>query len=165
MTDFESLIQRLARAKVDFILIGGAAATAHGSTRLTTDLDIVYARTPQNMERLAGCLAALHPSLRDAPPGLPFRMDAETIKRGLNFTLTTDSGALDLFGDITGGGTYEELLPHTVTLEVFGVSCRCLGLKRLIEVKRAAGRPRDLDAVAELEILSEEQEKHKGTAG
>jgi hypothetical protein len=92
-------------------------------------------------------------------------MDAETVKRGLNFTLTTDSGALDLFGEITGGGTYEELLPHTVTLEVFGVSCRCLGLQRLIEVKRAAGRPRDLDAVAELELLAEEQEKHKGPSG
>ncbi len=165
MTDFESLIQRLARAKVDFILIGGAAATAHGSTRLTTDLDIVYARTPQNIERLSACLASLHPALRDAPAGLPFRMDAETVKRGLNFTLTTDSGALDLFGEITGGGTYEELLPHTVTLEVFGVSCRCLGLQRLIEVKRAAGRPRDLDAVAELELLAEEQEKHKGPSG
>ena len=69
----------------------------------------------------------------------------------------TDLGALDLFGEITGGGRYEDLLPHSITLELFGVSCRCLELRRLIEVKRAAGRPRDLEAVAELEALLEEE--------
>ncbi len=77
----------------------------------------------------------------------------------LNFTLVTDLGDLDLFGEITGGGRYEDLLPHTIMLELFGTSCRCLGLKRLIEVKRAAGRPRDLEAVAELEALLEMKER------
>lgn len=101
----------------------------------------------------------MRPILRDAPPGFPFRFDAETITRGLNFTLATDLGALDLFGDITGGGGYDDLLPHTIMLDLFGVSCRCLGLKRLTEVKRAAGRPRDLEAVAELEALLEMKEK------
>ncbi|HJU06090.1 MAG TPA: hypothetical protein VJ692_13145 [Nitrospiraceae bacterium] len=74
--------------------------------------------------------------------------------------MSTDLGDLDLLGEITGGGSYDDLLPYAVTLNLFGVSCQCLGLKRLIEVKRAAGRPRDLDAVAELEALLEEREKH-----
>lgn len=162
MTDFASLIRLLAQHHVEFILVGGAAATAHGSARLTQDLDVVYRRTPENVARLAACLATHAPYLRDAPPGLPFRFDAETITRGLNFTRTTDLGALDLFGDITGGGGYDDLLPHTIMLDLFGVSCRCLGLKRLTEVKRAAGRPRDLEAVAELEALLEMKEKTPG---
>ncbi|MGH6630968.1 MAG: hypothetical protein ACREB3_14660, partial [Burkholderiales bacterium] len=56
----------------------------------------------------------------------------------------------------TEGGRYEDLLPHSINLQLYGVSCRCLGLKRLIEVKRAVGRPRDLEVVAELEALREE---------
>jgi hypothetical protein len=75
--------------------------------------------------------------------------------------LITDVGALDLLGEITGGGSYEDLLPHTIEIDIFGVSCRCITLSRLIEVKRAAGRPKDLDALAELETIHEEQESSK----
>lgn len=158
MTDFAALIRLLSQHNVEWILIGGAAATAHGSARLTQDLDIVYRRTPNNIARLAACLAPYHAYLRDAPPSLPFRLDAETIQRGLNFTLTTDLGALDLFGEIPGGGSYENLQRDTVEIKLFGVVCRCLSLRRLIDVKRAAGRPRDLEVVAELEALLEESE-------
>ena len=159
MTDFASLIRLLIEHKVEFILVGGAAATAHGSARLTQDLDIVYRRTPDNIAKLVACLKPQTPYLRGALPGLPFQFDTQTIARGLNFALSTELGALDLLGEITGGGCYEDLLPHTIMLKVFGTDCRCLGLRRLIEVKRAAGRPRDLEVVAELEILLEENEK------
>ena len=111
------------------------------------------------MARLAACLASHRPYLRDAPSGLPFRLDSETIQRELNLTLMTDLGALDLFGEFTGGGRYEELVNDTIQIELFGVTCRCLGLNRLIEVKRAAGRPRDLETVAELEALRDERER------
>lgn len=156
MTNFEALLRLLVEAGVEFIVVGGAAATAHGSARLTKDLDIVYRRTPENIRRLVQCLASHAPYLRGAPPGLPFTLDVPTIQRGLNFTLVTDLGALDLLGEITGGGQYEDLLPHSILLRLYGIECRCLGLNRLIEVKRAAGRPRDLEAVAELEALREE---------
>src|SRR5207249_8667496 len=63
--------------------------------------------------RRSSDLTPYHPYLRGAPPGLPFRWDAQTLERGLNFTLTTDLGALDLLGEITGGGRYAELLAHT----------------------------------------------------
>jgi hypothetical protein len=66
---------------------------------------------------------------------------------------------VDLLGEIAGGGGYERLLPHAVTVTVFGVECRCLGLAKLIEVKRAAGRPKDLMAVADLEVLLEERDR------
>lgn len=156
MFDVEGLLRRLAEHDVEFILVGGVAATVHGSARLTSDLDVVYARTAGNIDRLASALAPLTPSLRGAPAGLPFRLDSATVRRGLNFTLTTTLGDIDLLGEIAGGGGYAGLLPDTREIDVFGIRCRCLTLDRLIEVKRAAGRPKDLEVVAELEALREE---------
>ena len=163
MTDYAALLEAIARSKVEFILVGGAAATAHGSSRLTLDLDIVYSREYDNIQRLVASLAPFQPYLRGAPPGLPFRWDVETVQRGLNFTLTTTSGAIDLLGEIAGGGGYAHLLKDTIVLCVFGIECRCLSLERLIHVKRAAGRPKDLEVIAELEAILEES-KARGEA-
>ncbi|MCA9794687.1 MAG: hypothetical protein KC910_22925 [Candidatus Eremiobacteraeota bacterium] len=157
MTDFKALIRRLHENSVDFIVVGGFAGTVHGATRLTVDLDIVYSRTQENIENLTRALDGLDPYLRGAPPGLPFKFDAPTVLRGCNFTLTTAAGALDLLGVVTGGGAYEELVDHSELVDVFGCEIRCLSLSKLIEVKRAAGRPKDFEAIAELERLAEEQ--------
>jgi len=156
MTDFRALLATLVEHGVEFIVVGGVAATVHGASRLTRDVDVVYSRSGDNLDRLVAALAPYRPYLRDAPPGLPFRWDRDTLQRGLNFTLTTDIGAIDLLGEITGGGGYEALLSHSVEIEVFGLTMRCLGLEKLIEVKRAAGRPRDLEAIAELEAIRDE---------
>ncbi len=102
MTDFASLIRLLAQNDIQYIVVGGAAATAHGAARLTQDLDIVYRRAPDNIAKLAECLSSHSPYLRGAPPGLPFSLDANTIQSRLNFTLVTDLGDLDLLGEITG---------------------------------------------------------------
>ncbi|MCA1558861.1 MAG: hypothetical protein LC753_05385 [Acidobacteria bacterium] len=155
-TDFEGLLRRLLQDGVQFVLVGGLAATVHGSARSTFDVDIVYSRSRENIERLVRALAPLQPYLRGAPPGLPFRLDVETIERGLNFTLETTLGDLDLLGEVTGGGKYEELLPGTVEIELFGYHGRVVTLSKLIFLKRAAGRPKDNDALAELEALFEE---------
>ncbi len=156
MTDFRGLLGALCNAHVEFILVGGVAATVHGSARLTQDVDIVYARNIDNLRRLVDALGPLHPYLRGAPVGLPFRLDEATLRAGLNFTLTTTLGDVDLLGEIVGGRTYDELLPHTIEVEIFGSRCRCLDLETLIRVKRAAGRPKDLEAIAELEAILEE---------
>lgn len=156
MTDFRRLLIALAQVRVEFIVIGGAAAAAHGSARLTQDLDLLYRRIPENITRLVRALSPYNPYLRGAPPGLPFVWDEKTLLRGLNFTLTTDVGDVDLFGEIVGGG-YDDLAADSVRLEVFGTSCLCLSLSQLIRVKRAAGRPRDLEVLAELEAIQEER--------
>ena len=159
MTDYRQLIRSLVAGRVEFIIVGGAAAIAHGASRLTEDLDIVYRREQKNVEALIKSLAPFAPYLRGAPGGLPFKWEVQTIRNGLNFTLTTSLGPLDLFAEITLGGTYDDLLPYAVTLDVFDLKCLCLGLERLIEVKRAAGRPRDFDAIAELQALLEERSR------
>jgi predicted nucleotidyltransferase len=158
VTDFQRLIGTLADAEVEFVIVGGLAATAHGSARLTQDVDVVYSRSPANLKRLVAALSPFQPYLRGAPRGLPFDWSSSTLRRGLNFTLTTTVGDIDLLGEVTGGGVYEDLLPHTAAMDFFGHSCRCLDLPWLIRVKRAAGRPKDLEAVAELEALLEEGE-------
>jgi len=159
MTDFRVLLTALTDAELEFIIVGGAAATAHGASRLTEDLDIVYRRAAENLRHLVAALKDYAPYPRGAPLGLPFCWEERTIANGLNFTLTTTHGDLDILGEITGGGGYEQLLPHTVVLKLFGVECRCLSVSRLIEVKRAAGRPKDYDAIAELEAIQEERDR------
>jgi predicted nucleotidyltransferase len=157
VTDFARLLRVLHEHRVEYIIVGGLAATIHGSARLTQDVDVSYARSDANLARLVRALAPLDPYLRGAPPGLPFDWSVATLRAGLNFTLTTSAGALDLLGEIAGGGRYEDLLPRTVVVELFGHEVRCLDLDTLIQTKRAAGRVRDLEAIAELEVLREER--------
>ena len=153
MIDFAAVLRAFSEAGVRFIIVGGAAATAHGSARLTQDLDLVYRRDEENLRRLARALESQEPYLRGVQPGLPFVLDEQTLRSGLNFTLTSKWGDLDLLGEITGGGGYDDLVDGSVEIELFGVRCLCLGLATLIDVKRAAGRPKDLEAIAELEEL------------
>ena len=157
--NFSELLPLLVRHGVRFIVIGGGAAIAHGLARLTYDVDVVYARAADNIRNLVAALQDHQPYLRGAPPGLPFRWDEQTIQAGLNFTLTTALGDLDLLGEVTGGGSYEDLLPYTEELAVFNVRCRFITLERLIQLKRAAGRPKDLEVIAELQALLEERRR------
>jgi len=156
VTDFNALLRILTENKVEFIIVGGAAATALGSARLTFDLDIVYNRSKENIERIVNALQATTPYLRGAPPGLPFSWDVQTVERGLNFTLTTTLGPLDILGEIVGGGGYEQLRSKTITVEIAGTECLSLNLESLIQVKRAAGRPKDLEVIAELQRIRDE---------
>lgn len=117
-----------------------------------------------NIERLAAALAPLHPYLRGAPAGLPFRLDAATLSRGLNFTLTTDLGAIDLLGEVAGGGSYDAVVADAETASIGGQTIRCVSLPRLIALKRAAGRPKDLVILGELEALLDERQSGPGTA-
>ena len=160
-TEFRELIARLTEAGVEFIVVGGVAAGALGAARVTLDLDVVYRRTPENLDRVVSALTPYAPYPRGAPPNLPFVWDRRTVEFGLNFTLTTSIGFVDLLAEIAGGGTFEALLSHTVRLDVFGVSCLCLDLDTLIRTKRAAGRPKDYEALAELESIREERDRRR----
>jgi hypothetical protein len=153
MIDYERLIASLVDGEVDFIIVGGVAATFHGSSRLTSDLDVVYARSAENIDRMVRALAPLSPYLRGAPPGLPFHFDAKTVRAGLNFTLTTSAGPLDLLGDMAGGFEFDVLRNRSIAVELFGKPCRIIDLESLIKAKRAAGRPKDFEVIAELEII------------
>jgi hypothetical protein len=111
------IVAVLADAGAEFVVVGGLAAQAHGSARLTQDANFLYRRTSENIQRLTVALEPFAPYLRGAPPGLPFRFDPDTVKRGLNFTLSTSLGDVDHLGEIVGGGTYEDVESDCVRLE------------------------------------------------
>src|SRR5215207_5648620 len=98
---FDEILPLLTAHQVRFIVIGGGAAIAHGSARATYDVDVVYARDTKNFRNLVTALQPHQPYLRGAPPGLPFRWDERTLQAGLNFTLTTTLGDLDLLGEVS----------------------------------------------------------------
>lgn len=158
-TRFGELIQLLSAGQVEFIVIGGVAAALHGSAHLTFDLDVLYRRTGENLARVAAALRPVHPYLRGAPAGLPFALDPPTLARGLNFTLTTSLGDVDLLGEVAGGGTYDQLYSESEEATLYEVKVRVVSLRRLIALKRAAGRPKDFDMLAGLEALLEERER------
>lgn len=157
MIGLERLLGALCDANVEFIIVGGIAARAHGSARITQDIDVSYARSSENLARIITALAPFAPYLRGAPRGLPFEWSVTTLRNGLNFTLTTTVGDIDLLGEITGGGDYHALVAHSTVVTVFGKDVRLLDLPWLIRVKRAAGRPKDYEVIAELEALLEER--------
>jgi hypothetical protein len=102
---------------------------------------------------LAEALQSVHARLRNAPEDIPFILDAETLRRGLNFTFTTDIGSLDLLGEVRGVGSYEDMLVGSDRFELFGYSFAVIEIGKLIVAKRTAGRAKDLISVAELEAI------------
>ena len=152
----DDVVRLLARHEVRYVLVGGLAAITHGSSLVTVDVDICYARDRPNLERLAAALLEVHADLRGAEPGLPFRLDARTLERGDSFTFTTDLGAIDILGTPTGTDGYDDLARTADTLELFGHDVLVASVDDLIRMKRAAGRTKDLLAVEELAALRDE---------
>lgn len=159
MLPSQDLLNCLLDQGVDFVVIGGVAAVVHGSAYVTRDLDLCYSRTAESLDRIVAALKPQNPRLRGAPPDLPFKWDARTLRAGLNFTLDTDMGAIDLLGEVAGIGGYQEALAASEPIELFGRPCRVLTLEALIRSKRAAGRQRDMEHVMALEALQELRSK------
>lgn len=156
---FIAVVEALRAHNVRFLVIGGVAMNAYGSHFVTRDIDIYYARDLQNLSALAEALAPFHPRLRGVEGGLPFRWDARTLRSGLNFTLNTDAGALDLLAEVPGDDSFEALWSRSTERPLFGVPVRVVSLDDLIGMKRAAGRDKDKLHLRELERLQAVQEE------
>ena len=150
------ILEEFAQAGVDFVVIGGVAGGAHGSSYGTFDVDLAYARDDANLERIAGVLQRLGAELRGAPTGLPFLLDAETLRRGANFTFSTELGSIDILGDPAGAPPYERLRSEATTIDVRGHRVRIASLDHLIAMKEAAGRTKDKLMATEYRVLSDE---------
>ena len=151
--DIETLLSVLQQHKVEFIVIGGVAMIAHGSNHATLDMDVCYNRTPANLAALADALTSMHACLRGLPKGLPFKIDVPTLQAGLNFTLETDGGDLDILGEVSGVGAYAQAFAHSEEREIYGRRVRVLSLDGLIAAKKAAARHKDQSHLLELEAL------------
>src|SRR5690348_13352989 len=118
--EFESAVQALCDADVEFVVIGGLSATFHGSARVTYDLDICYSRTSGNLRRLVKALAPSHPRPRDFPDELPFIWDEPTLRNASLLTLRTDLGEIDLLAEVAGLGAYDDVKARSIVVEAFG---------------------------------------------
>jgi predicted nucleotidyltransferase len=151
----ERIAQTLADHGVDFLVVVGQAEYLFGGNRPTFDVDLCYRRTPDNLRRLAAALQPLKPTLRDAPPGLPFRPDAHTLAMGTNFTFRTDAGDLDLLGHVEPLGGYDQLAPNAETYDLGDFTLRTISLEDLIRVKEHLRREKDRESLRQLLALRE----------
>ena len=148
------MLRGLTRKKVKFVVVGGVAAAAHGSSRVTNDLDICYDATDRaNLVALSSVLASWNAYPRGIESGLPFILDDRTLFGAPVLTLTTAQGDIDVMDRIAGVGDYAAVHRHSEHITALGVRFRLLELRSLIDSKRAAGRPRDHDHLPELEAL------------
>jgi hypothetical protein len=148
-----ALLRRLVGADVDFVVIGGIAAIAHGSPQITQDLDISYAGDAENLDRLGKALVALGARLRGVTDDVPFVPDGRTLRHTRVLTLDTPDGPLDLLAEPDASGGYARLRANAIEAAVSGVTVRIAGLEDLIAMKKAAGRPKDRVYVEELEAI------------
>jgi hypothetical protein len=156
-TDLRAVLAALAEQQAEFVIIGGVALVASGSSRVTEDLDICYGRSKENIARVAKALAPFRPTLRGAPPELPFVLDAQSLRSGLNFTLSTTAGDLDLLGEVPGVGTFADVSKDAVEVELLGCRVHIMSLDALERSKRAAGRAKDLLDLAEIRELRKQR--------
>ena len=155
MIKFEPAIKALTEADVEFVIIGGVAISFHSSGYVTKDLNFCYLRTVENLKRIVRAFAPFKPRLRGFPDELPFIWDERTLQNGTNFTLTTTIGEIDMLGEVSGVGNFEEVKKNSVEGEIYGCKVRLLSIEALINAKKAAGRTKDLLVLPELEALQE----------
>jgi predicted nucleotidyltransferase len=154
--DLRRLLGPLVSHGVNFVLIGGMAGIALGSSYPSYDLDVAYARDKANVKRLVLALGEIGVRLRGGPDALPFQLDERTIENGANFTFVTPFGDLDVLGDVAGIRSYEELATGSEEKDIFGLPVRVASLDHLIAMKRAADRPKDRNMVEEYIVLADE---------
>ena len=151
------MLRGLVSAGVEFVVVGGVAGALHGAERVTNDLDIVYDATDDaTLTALAALLASWSSYPRGVEKGLPFIMDVRTLRGAPMLTLSTSEGDLDILDRIDGVGSYASVARHSQRVEAFDLAFRILDLPTLIRAKRASGRPKDREALLELEVLRDE---------
>lgn len=154
MVKFKEFLTALHEAKAEMIIVGGLAAILHGSSYITNDLDICYRRTKKTYQALVHALSPFKPQLRGPKrEKIPFLFDEKTLQQGLNFTLITTHGDIDLLGELQGIGGYDQLLPAAKAMTVYDMEFKVIGLEDLIQSKKAVRRTKDLLHLDELEAL------------
>lgn len=155
VVDFSDILKALDREHVKFLLVGGVAAIGHGMTHSTNDIDICYERSPINIAALVRALSPSKPKLRTRDGAVPFLFDEKAIANGINFTLDTDWGWVDLLGEVTGIGVYADFASRAAKVDYRGITVDIISLDDLILAKKAAGRTKDKLHLLELEAIWE----------
>jgi hypothetical protein len=152
MVSILELISRLSKAGVEFVIVGGAAASLHGSPVLTNDLDVCCPMTEQNMKRLIDAIGPLNPVWFD-PRRIPLPRDPIELAKFRTMLLVTDLGRFDVLREVEPIGTYDAVFAESDIIEIEGVNVRVLNIDALIKAKTLAGRDKDKFGVSHLEAV------------
>jgi hypothetical protein len=157
--DFVNLLERLTKASVDFVVVGGFAGVVHGCTYVTQDIDICCDLTHDNLNALQQALRDLHPVHRMTPNRKEFEISEQNYEQFKNLYLDTDIGQLDCMSFIDGLGDFREVKRASELHEVEKTQLSVLSLDALIRAKQVMDRPRDTEAILQLEAIRKLKEQ------
>ncbi len=155
MQDFQRLIGLLAENEVRFVIIGGFAASLYGSSCVTEDIDLCIPFDAENMQSLLNAFRDIHPAHRLIGKSRPLDEGADQLSRFKNLYLQTDLGSIDLLSEVAGVGRFNDVMEHSVEIELYGMPCCVLDIESLIRTKREMARPKDQEAIRQLEAIKE----------
>jgi hypothetical protein len=141
--ELTSILGVLLGEGVEFVLVGALAAVAQGAPVTTHDVDVVHARTPQNLDRLMAALTAMKARYRGRPASSPLPPDRSALATPGHSLFVTDLGPLDCLGAIEEGLGYEELIPLSIKVEFDGKALQVLGLETITALKRKSTTAKD----------------------
>ncbi len=141
--DFVEMLSALCAAGAEFLVVGAHALAAHGRPRATGDLDIWVRPSGENARRVMSALRAFGAPLHD--------LTLDDLSSGdVVFQIGVVPARIDILTGVSGV-TFEAAWPDRISIRIAELDVPVLGREALICNKRAAGRPRDLADVAELE--------------
>lgn len=152
MQQLNQLLARLIKAEVEFVLVGGLAASIHGSSLTTRDVDVCCSFTTANLLRIQHAFEDQHPVHR-MRPDLPVTLTPELCSQLKNLYIKTDLGMIDCLGSVLGVGDFDEVSKHSIEIELPIGKLRILDLDTLIQAKEAMGRPHDIITVHHLKAV------------
>lgn len=159
MQNLAELTHRLIEARVEFVLVGGFAALSHGALRSTRDVDICCRFSEANLMRIQKAFADLHP-VHFPRTDLPLQLTPEFCARLENLYLKTDLGRVDCLGKILGVGNFDEVMKHSVEVELPVGKCRVIDIDALILAKEAMNRDHDRITIEELKEIKKRQQQN-----
>jgi hypothetical protein len=158
-SDLSATLGALVKAGVEFVLVGGLAAVLDGAPVQTYDLDIVHSRAADNIVRLLGVLESLDAVFR-IQPERRLRPTVSHLGGPGHLNLITRLGPLDVLGTIGRGLSYDDLLPHSVEMDIGGALIRVLDLETLIAIKEELGGEKDRAVLPILRRTLAEKKAH-----
>jgi hypothetical protein len=156
------LLKRLSDNGVEYVLVGGMAAVVHGSAVGTQDVDVCAPMTDDNLRRIHSAMRGVNARFRMRPDKTPLWDDPARIHGFKNLNLITDLGVIDILGELTGIGSFDNIRDKIEYLEVAGFHYPVLELDTLIASKRAARRPKDQVGARHLEAIKNKRRQNPG---
>jgi hypothetical protein len=157
MPQLNQLVGRLIEARVDFVLVGGFAAIAHGVSLMTEDVDICCRFGMENLAAIEKAIRDLRPVHRMTPQKLPFVLTPKLCEGLKNLYLDTDFGPLDCLSSVLGLGEFDEVKRRSIEATIGAGTCRLLDIDALIDAKFATNRTRDRMTILQLRAIKERQ--------